>query len=138
MPRTADVIIDGKPHTVTELKPRLNAEWRRAFQTQASAVLEMVGELPSIEGAADLARLAQQYGPLVIEKAEQVHALCCAYDKAFEDAYESEAVEALPAVLGLAFPFGGLLEMLDLNAGPSEVSTLPSSPLLSGDAGTTS
>ena len=138
MPRTADVIIDGKPHTVTELKPRLNAEWRRAFQTQASAVLEMVGELPSIEGAADLARLAQQYGPLVIEKAEQVHALCCAYDKAFEDAYESEAVEAFPAVLRLAFPFGSLLSEVMGMFGPSEVSTLPSLASASGDAGTTS
>ena len=113
MPERATVIIDGKPYCLVELKPRANAEWRRAFDAQFGALLH---ELPglvdlSLDSAADLIAVLERLWPVLLEKADQVWALCCQYDPAFENGYESEAVDAFKDVLGLAFPFGSLIDL---------------------------
>ena len=133
MAKTAQVTIDGKPYTVTELKPRANAQWRAQFDAQFGPLLR---ELPGLadlklDSAADLGALLDRLWPVLMEKADQVWALCCQYDPAFENGYESEAVDAFKDVLGLAFPFGSLID-LAARGGLAPVTTGTSSAAPSG------
>lgn len=141
MPKTADVIIDGAAHTVQELRPRENAAWRQRAEAELEGLLTLVGTLPDVEleRPEDLVGLFRQAAPAFLGAVGQVHALCVAYDGAFEAAYESEALDAFPEVLALAYPFAGLVERAQslfrgLGAGPISVSSRGPS----GDSGTTS
>lgn len=139
MPRTAQVTIDGADYTLTEPRMRQAAEWREQFAALLwNDLADLLPQIPHIEinSAADMLALAQQYMPLLLQKVEAVGNLCVRFDPAFENAYQSEIINAFPKVVDLAFPFGALMSLGTALAGVSEEPTKPSSPSPSGDVGT--
>ncbi len=141
MPRTAEVTIDGKPYTLTEPRLRAAEEWRQRFTALLwDDMADLLPQIPNIEinSPADILTLAHQYMPLLLQKVAAVGDLCVQFDPAFENAYQSEIINAFPKVVDLAFPFGALLSLGTALAGASEEPTKPNSPSPSGDAGMTS
>jgi hypothetical protein len=141
--KTAVVTVNGQEHTITELKPRQNAEWRNKFQETFRPLLTHIESAfnVNLSDFQAMAKAINDYLPRFLGAADKVHELCVAYDPAFEEGYESEAVEAFSKVLELAFPFRPLLEQI-LNITNGSGSTVeaisPSLPEPSGDSGTTS
>lgn len=136
--RTVRVTINGEPVTIAEKRPRENAAWRKQFEEAvagpAGFVADVAGKLDAItfESPADLVGFAQQAATTILPAIGLAHELCVAYDARFGDAYESECLDALPEVLTLAYPLGGVLERL---TGSSDLSIFTNSPAPNG-AGT--
>lgn len=139
--RTATVTIDGQAVELREKKPRDNMAWRKQFESELGGVVEFVAtaaegwEGLTFDQPADLVTFVRQAGAALLPAIDKVHALCVAYDGRFEEAYESECLDALPELLLLAFPLGGVLERaIGLMNGSSIPPTGPSSPVPNGAA----
>lgn len=121
MPRTVTITLAGVNYTVTELRARDNAAWRKRLDEHfhdLSAVLsewtkleinvDTVGRLVNLArekllGSADIiADLVCSYSPQLAENKEQI----------LSATYDSELMAAFVEVLKLAFPFGPLVASL--------------------------
>ncbi len=113
--RTVVIRLDGKDYTVEELRSRENRAWRERlgvhFEELTAAVEGASGV--ELEGKA-LGELVRSVGGKLLGSVELVRELVVAYDDHLEpfldDAFDSEVMEAFVGVLGLAYPFGGVLE----------------------------
>jgi hypothetical protein len=108
--RTAKVTINGQPHEVAELRARDNAAWRKRFEDTLGGIVGLLGELPNAEinTPQDIVALVTRATPKLLGSIGAVYELCCQYDAAFGEAYDSECIDALSALLGLAYPFGAI------------------------------
>lgn len=139
--REATVTINGKAHVVREKRARDNVAWREEFHQRLGEVLDLAQALPdaTLESGADLVRVVQQAAARLLPAIGEVWALCCLYDEAFEDAYESEAMAAFPEVVSLAFPLEALVGAAQRKwGGLAALATSSNSPEPNGDSGTTS
>jgi hypothetical protein len=137
--RTAKVTINGQPHEVQELRARDNAAWRKSFETTLGGIVGLLGELPNvqIETPQDIVALVTRATPKLLGSIGAVYELCCQYDKAFGEAYDSECIDALSALLGLAYPFGAIGPQLTKMLGSATALIKQSSPAPNGESGTT-
>ena len=112
MPKTVTVTLDGKEHTITELRPKENAAWRAKLREPFAELVNLLERGPDAEitDLESLANVVRSVSGLLFESIDTLTALLADYAPALplEDAYESEQLEAFTEVLSLAFPFGSL------------------------------
>jgi len=118
--RTITVHLAGRAYEVAEQPSRRNAAWRAQLREPFGALvarLEQAGEtdITSLEQVATLVR--ETVGTLLAAP-DTLAELLFAYSPALaadreqilEEAYDSELMAAFTAVLGLAYPFGAVLQ----------------------------
>lgn len=115
--RTVKVTLNEQTVQVTELRRRDNQAWRERLETEFKTLAD------AIEGAGDLeltgasmAGLVRAVAGKVVGSVDIIAELLAAYAPELatlmDDAYDSEIMEAFTQVLGLAYPFGSMLEKL--------------------------
>lgn len=117
--RTIKVTLDGQEVEVRELRSRQNAAWRQRLLegplAELTAALEAAPNVDLTDGQA-LAGLVRSVSGVVLGSVDTMAEMVAAYDEKLAEvvpkAYDSEIVEAFTAVLGLAYPFGVLLQKL--------------------------
>lgn len=113
--RTVTVTLDGQEFVVEELRSRANAAWRGRLEEHFE---ELAAALEGVEGdvtdGASVGRLVRTVGGKLLGSVELVTELVVEYapelGEAVVEAYDSEVLEAFVGVLGLAYPFGGVVD----------------------------
>ncbi len=142
------ITLGGVEYTINELPARKNAGWRKALERQIGPVLNLVEQAGAgleIRSSEDLMAIANQVGKLLVSAPDLMIDLIFSYAPALDadreaildNAYDSDLARAFVAVLGLAYPFGGLvtqLAQLSSRAGSPTTPTMTSksSPSLNG------
>jgi hypothetical protein len=142
MPKTVEVVLNESTFTIGELRSRENAAWRRKLEEPFKELAGMLERAPDTEltDLQSIAQLVRTVGSTLLESIDMVKGLLIAYapnlESVIEDAYDSEILAAFEKVLGLAYPFGGLIQRLKA-LGSESNRTTRSSPGQSGASGTT-
>lgn len=113
--REVVVTLGGTAYRVRQLPMRAEAEWRRQVQAKLAPVMGLIANFNQIEfnTPADFAAFLQGLAPLLLDAPDLMLELLYAYAPALADhaeeigeaAYSDEVMEALKAVVGLAYPF---------------------------------
>lgn len=113
--REVTVTLGGTVYRVRQLPMRAEAEWRRLLQARLAPLLGLIANFQQIEfnTPADFAAFLQGLAPLLLDAPDLMLALLYDYspdlrahaDAIEESAYSDEVMEALKAVMGLAYPF---------------------------------
>lgn len=117
------VTVGGTEYTIDELPARKNSAWRATFETQLGPLLTLVeqaGAGAAISSSDDLMRIAHQVGRVLVKAPDTVTELIFDYapnldanrEQILDTAYDSELIGAFQAILGLAYPFGGLARQM--------------------------
>lgn len=117
------VTLGGVAYTVDELPARKNSQWRAGFEEQLGPILNLVAEAgagAAIASSDDLMRIAHSVGRVLVKSPDTVTELLFCYaptleaarDLILDTAYDSELIGAFQAILGLAYPFGGLARQM--------------------------
>jgi len=116
--RSVTVKLNGQEHLITELRSRANAAWRKRLEVPFQDLAKTLEQAPNVEltdGQA-LAHLVRTVGWTLLGSMDTVRELLVEYalelKPAVDDAYDSEVMEAFTAVLGLAYPFGSVLNRM--------------------------
>ncbi len=116
--KTTNITLGGQSYMIEELPARKNAAWRTDLSTHLQPVLDLIeqaGAGAELRTNEDLLRVVNSVLPVIWQSPEMLHTLVCAYAPqladALADAYDSEIADAFTSVLGLAFPFGGLVRL---------------------------
>lgn len=115
--------LGGVEYTVQELPARKNAAWRKGLEAQLGPFLNLVeqaGAGAEIRKSEDLMQIVNQVGHLLVTAPDTMIELIFSYasnldakrETILDNAYDSELTAAFVAVLGLAYPFGGLVMQL--------------------------
>lgn len=142
------ITLGGVEYTIAELPARKNADWRRALEAQITPILgliEQAGAGLEIRSSEDLMAIVNQVGRLVVAAPDIMIDLIFSYapdlavsrETILDNAYDSELAGAFVDVLGLAYPFGGLVTQLAQLSSRAGSPTTPtpiskSSPSLNG------
>lgn len=128
--RTITVVLGGKEFQVTQQPMRDEAAWRKQLQEKIAPLLELARSFGAIEfnGPADVATFIERFAPLLLDAPDTMLQLLFDYspelairaEEIETTAYSDEVMEALKAVLALAYPFGQLARMFT----PSSLSAL--------------
>jgi hypothetical protein len=120
--RSVTVTLGGKEYSVKQLPMRAEAEWRKRLQTLLAPILLLLQNYDKIElnTPADVVDLLQRIAPLLLDAPDTMLELLFDYspelaiqaDEVETTAYSDEVLEALKAVMGLAYPFVGDLARL--------------------------
>jgi len=114
--RKATVQIDGADFVIEELRSRANAKWRKSFEKELGEITALIQDAPGtdITDMEAMSALIQRIVATVGGSIEQVSALVVAYAPAFpaDVAYDSDVFDTFLAILGLAYPFGRVVEKL--------------------------
>ncbi len=128
--RTVKVTLNGQQVQVEELRRRENQAWRERLEAEfkdLAGALEGAGEIEITSGNA-LGGLVRAVAGKVVGSVDIIAGLLEAYapqlKPLMDEAYDSEVLEAFTAVLGLAYPFGQMLDRLRAMGG----SRLPPMP----------
>ncbi len=112
--RKVSVTLNGKTIQVEELRRRANQAWRERLEAEfqeIAGVLEGAGNIELTDGA-QIAGLVRTMAGKVIGSVDIIAGLLGEYAPELaaelDEAYDSEVLDAFTAVLGLAYPFGGL------------------------------
>jgi hypothetical protein len=110
------VTLDGQAHTVQELRSKANRAWRQRLEGEFQTLAQALSEAPTIDLADGqaLAALVRSVSGQLLGSVEILTGLVADYAPGLplEDAYDSEVLEAFTAILGLAYPFGSMLDRL--------------------------
>lgn len=142
------IVLGEREYEIVELKARKNAGWRNAVETQLAPLLELIelaGKGMELRSSVDIMRLANQIGPLLVKAPDVVNDLLFAYapnlaadrEQILDGSYDSELAAAFVTVLGLAYPFGGLVKLASLASGSlatTSAETSKNSPAPNGEA----
>ena len=113
MPKSVTVTLDGETYTITELRSRANAEWRKKLEEPFSELVDLLQNAPETEltDMQALANVVRSVSGLLLHSIDTVKALLAEYAPhlPLDDAYDSEILDAFTEVLSLAYPFGELL-----------------------------
>ena len=116
MPKTVTVILDEKEYTITEKRSRENAKWRRELGGPFAQLVDLLEAGPDVEltDMQSLANVVRSVSGLLLTSIDTVKALLASYapDLPLDEAYDSEIMEAFTEVLGLAFPFGSVVNRI--------------------------
>lgn len=143
MPRTKDVVLGGKEYSIQQLPMRANREFRDRLAAPVEELMNLlegnvdleigsVSDLVSIIGVAKNLLLGSMdillealfaYSPELRADRERIEA----------EAYDDEAMEALAAVMALAYP---LMRALAALRGSSVMPTSTNLPSTNGGSGT--
>jgi len=122
--KTAKVTLDGEVYTITELRSRANATWRSRLEEEFEDLAMLIEAAPQQEvtDAQGLANLVRSVSGKLINSVDILRELTVEYApelaEPLDEAYDSEMLDVFTAVLGLAYPFGGLISRLgELGAG---------------------
>lgn len=118
--KSVTVTIGGAEHTIRELPSRKAAAWRQGLQERLGDIAKLFESAPEtdISSVTAISGLVQQLGTLVVRSPDTVIELLLAYAPQLEEAlsgeecYDSELIAAFIEVLRLAYPFGGLLNLV--------------------------
>lgn len=143
--KTAKITIDGHELVIKELRHRKNSVWRKKLTGPLQKVTTMLAkgadtelDMTNIPG---LIETLKSIGLTVLNSTDIICELLIEYapehQHVFEEAYDSELLEAFVEVLKLAYPFGQALTYLR-QIGSNLASMSPNLPEVSGDVGTTS
>lgn len=128
--RTVKIILNGQTLQVEELRRRDNQAWRERLEAQfkeLAGALEGAGEIELTSGSS-LGGLVRAVAGKVVGSVDIIAGLLEAYapqlKPLMDEAYDSEVLEAFTQVLGLAYPFGQMLDRLRTMGG----SRLPPMP----------
>jgi len=114
--RKATVQIDGADFVIEELRSRANAKWRKGFEKELGEITALIQDAPGtdITDMEAMSALIQRIVATVGGSIEQVSALVVACAPAFpaDVAYDSDVFDTFLAILGLAYPFGRVVEKL--------------------------
>jgi hypothetical protein len=114
-----EVTLGGQAYMIEELKVRQNAAWRKQLSAPFADLADLLAKAPRLElDAGEAASLLKLVKRVLAESIATVQELLFAYAPALAadrerieaEAYDSEILEAFTRVLGLAYPFGLLLE----------------------------
>lgn len=126
--KTVKIVLDGNEHEVCELRSRENSGWRELLQEQAADIVTLIQGAPStnVSDGAALAGLVGRISEIVLGSVDTILELCREYAPRlpWDEAYDSEIVEAFWQILGLAYPFGlarlgGLVQQLNALGSPA-------------------
>ena len=115
MPKKATIKIEDQEYEIVELRGRDNAAWRKRLEELLTGITDALQAMPATEitNMEAVAQMVRSLGLPVLGSIETVRGLVTDYlpDLAdvLEDAYDSEIMDAFIAVLGLAFPFGAVI-----------------------------
>lgn len=130
--RTVKVMLNGQTVQVEELRRRDNQAWRERLEAEfkdLAGALEGAGEIELTSGNA-LGGLVRAVAGKVVGSVDIIAGLLAAYapqlEPLMDEAYDSEVLEAFTAVLGLAYPFGQMLDRLRAMAGSPPPPIAPS------------
>ena len=114
--RNGTVEMGGEERMIVELRPRANAEWREKFEPHFDGLQLLIQQatVPDLMEGDSLTELTKTVKAAIRGSLETITALVKEYapDLPYDEAYESEIVEAFGIILGLAYPFGSLVEKL--------------------------
>jgi len=120
--RSIVVQLGGVAYTIEELPTRKNAEWRKKLDAPFSELANLLENGPDadITNLQDLAGLVRSLSGMFIGSMDTLIDLLFDYSPPLKKArkkiensiYDSEILEAFTKVLGLAYPFGGLVGKL--------------------------
>ncbi|NIS82591.1 MAG: hypothetical protein GTO14_20865, partial [Anaerolineales bacterium] len=113
MPKSVTVTLNETEYTITELRSRQNAEWRKKLEGPFSELVSLLQDAPETEltDMQALANLVRSVSGLLLHSIDTVKALLAEYAPhlPLDDAYDSEILDAFTEVLSLAYPFGRLI-----------------------------
>jgi len=117
--RNVIVELGGVAYTIHELPSRKSTAWRKKLEKPFSGLVSLLENGPDtdIDNLQDLATLIRSVSGLLIGSMDTIVDLLFEYSpplkksrkKIENEIYDSEIIEAFVKVLGLAFPFGGLV-----------------------------
>lgn len=119
--RTVDIELGNIEYQIAELPTRKNEQWRQELETVLDPLLAVFGEMSGVEVTGDnLAELipsAELVAKVAMKSPDTIREMVFKYspvldkdrEQLLDNAYDSEFVEAFTAILGLAYPFGGLV-----------------------------
>lgn len=140
------ITLGGKQYAIVELPARKNAAWRKEFEAQIGpllSIIEQAGAGVELASSEDLLRVANQIGRVLVQSPDILIGLLFSYasnlaanrEAILDSAYDSELITAFTAVLGLAYPFGGLARLASLasgSTGKASATTSVNSPSVNG------
>lgn len=117
------ILLGDAEYTITELPARKNSAWRKELEAKLEpvmALLKKAGEGLEIRTSDDLMMVVNEVGRLMVAAPDLMIELLFSYspdlavsrETILDTAYDSELTRAFVAVLGLAYPFGGLVGQL--------------------------
>lgn len=132
MAKQAIVKLAEQEYTIRQLPMRQARQWREALGGpfgELTQVLEGAGKI-EISNAADIAAVVRTLSGTLIGSIDKLLDLLFAYspelaadrERIEENAFDDEALAAFVEVLKLAYPFGGLLALVN-GSGPKTTST---------------
>lgn len=116
--RTVEVTLDGESFTIQELRSRENRAWRQQLEGEFEELVGLLENAPETEitDAEALAGLVRSVSGKLLGSIDIIGELVVAYaptlETAVADGYDSEIMDAFTKVLGLAYPFGPLMDRL--------------------------
>jgi hypothetical protein len=136
--RTAIVTLGGVEYTIEEAKSRRNSAWRASLQAEFGPLFDVLlgSQTIQLESTDDLLKVVSTLAPSILASVDKISTLVFGYSPALaldreriaEEAYDGEVVDAFLAVLGLAYPFGGLLSRLGTLTGGTGPVAPPTGP----------
>ena len=120
--RSLQVTLGGRSYAIQQRPIRAAREWREKLGSLLGQIVSVLQNTGSIDltKAADLAQLAGVLRDVVIRAPDIAWDLLCEYsseiaadrDRIEEESYDDEIMAALLEVLKLAYPFGGLGQLM--------------------------
>lgn len=124
--RTEKIVLSGFEYEIKELPTRKNAAWRHRLQSELAPLGEMLtsgkdfkGDIHNIQ-ITSILDMVHSVAGLLAQSADTIRALVYEYapavardaEKIEDGAYDSEYLDAFVKVLGLAYPFGSYVQIV--------------------------
>jgi hypothetical protein len=112
--RTVVVTLDGTDYEIQELRSKANRAWREHLEAHFAELSDALVSAPDtdITDGVALAEMVRSVSGKLLHSVDIVADLVRIYDEnlPIDDAYDSEILEAFTAILGLAYPFGAVID----------------------------
>lgn len=121
---TVKVRFGDRSYDVQELPTRLNELWRGELEEQLEPIIDIIKGLAreelSVDNVGNLAGPVEQVTKIAMGSPVTIREMALSYSEELEadrewlldNSYDSEFVEAFIKILGLAYPFGGMVKIL--------------------------
>ena len=119
--REETLTLGGTPYVVRELPTKRNEAWRKQVMAELTGVADLIQTAPQTEmNAAGVSQILRAVSGKIVGSVDILTGLLFAYspelaadrERIEAECYDSELMDALVVVLGLAFPFGSAIGRL--------------------------